>query len=117
MAYFIVDTPYEQCFEIFFKDELGYPNFYRMTELLNDEPLYRPLTLLVPYPSKAPTIIQRLSEHAQQLGIKCMPFGQELETPFVFDECGQLLLPMHFKEALCFAVNEFLRINTISGAA
>jgi len=53
MAYFIVDTPYEQCFEVF----------------------------------------------------------------FVFDECGQLLLPMHFKEALCFAVNEFLRINAISGAA
>lgn len=117
MAYFIVDTPYDQCFELFFKDELGYPNFYRMTELLSDKAAYQQLTLLVPYPSKAPSIIQRLSEHASQLGVKYMPFGQELNSAFIFDEVGQLMLPMPFKEALQFAVDEFLRKPAMPGAA
>ena len=117
MAYFIVDAPYERCFELFFQDELGYPNFYRMTELLNDEPAYQQLTLLVPYPSKAPTIIKRISERADNLGVKSVQFGEGLETAFVFDERGQLLLPTPFKEALHFAVNQFLGKSRMSGAA
>lgn len=117
MAYFIVDAPYERCFELFFQDELGYPNFYRMTELLSDEIPYQQLTLLVPYPSKAPTIIKRISERADSLGVKSVQFGEGLETAFVFDGSGQLLLPTPFKDALHFAVSQFLGKNRMSGAA
>jgi len=117
MTYFIVDAPYERCFELFFQDELGYPNFYRMTELLADELDYQDLTLLAPYPTKAPTIMKRISERADHLGIKCVPFGETLETAFVFDPSGHLLLPAPFKEALQFAVAQFLGKNKLSGAA
>ncbi|MGE3318349.1 MAG: hypothetical protein AB7I18_03545 [Candidatus Berkiella sp.] len=117
MAYFIVDAPYERCFELFFQDELGYPNFYRMTELLSDEAGYQDLTLLAPYPSKAPTIIKRIIERADGLGVKCMPFGESLETAFVFDPSGHLVLPAPFREALLFAVAQFLGKNKLSGAA
>lgn len=117
MVYFIVDAPYERCFELFFQDELGYPNFYRMTELLADEATYQDLTLLAPYPSKAPTIIKRIRERADHLGVRCEPFDETLETSFVFDPNGQLLLPAPFKEALHFAVTRFLGKNKLSGAA
>lgn len=117
MAYFIVDAPYERCFELFFQDELGYPNFYRMTELLGDELPYQQLTLLVPYPSKAPTIIKRIDERADKLGVKSVQFGEGLETAFVFDDRGQLILPAPFKEALRLAVDQFLGKSRMSGAA
>jgi len=97
MTYFIVETPYEKCFDIFFKTELGYPNFYRMTELLSVEEQYHNLTLIAPYPTKEPSTLENIHERANALGVKYLPFGEELDTAFAFDHTGTLQINPLFK--------------------
>jgi hypothetical protein len=108
MAYFIVEAPYDKCFDIFFQNELGYPNFYRMTELLTSDEAYQNLTLVAPYPSKENTVLEKISERVNALNMKCIQFGENLETAFSFDNEGKCELQPQFKQALHLAVVEFL---------
>lgn len=115
MTYFIVEAPYEQCFDLFFQTELGYPNFYRMTELLAPLEQYSNLTLVAPYQIKENEVLEKISEKVNRLGVKHRHFGEGLETAFAFDQEGMLQIHPHFKEALHQAVSEFL--STDSSAA
>lgn len=108
MAYFIVDAPYEKCFDLFFQTELGYPNFYRMTELLPSSEQYHNLTLVAPYQCKEPSVINKIAEKVNGLGIPHLLFGEGLDTAFAFDSEGKLDIHPQFKQALSHAVNEFL---------
>ncbi|MBN9286395.1 MAG: hypothetical protein BGO43_12480 [Gammaproteobacteria bacterium 39-13] len=108
MTYFIVEAPYDKCFDIFFQNELGYPNFYRMTELLSGEEKYDNLTLVAPYPTKEPTILDKITERVNNLGMSCVQFGDDLETAFSFDMEGKMQIHPQFKQALHHAVTEFL---------
>jgi hypothetical protein len=110
MTYFIVEAPYDQCFELFFQNELGYPNFYRMTELLSSDEAYQNLTLLAPYPTKERSILEKISERVNALNMKCIVFGEDLETAFSFDMEGKLQIQPQFKQALNHAVGEFLHL-------
>lgn len=113
MAYFIVETSYEKCFEIFFKDELGYPNFYRMTELTQqDEHIH--LTLLAPYQCKAPDTLKKITEKVNRLGLKWFQFGDNLETAFIFNDQGKLNLPAPFEQALQDALMQFNQAQQVS---
>ena|SRR5437762_3914419 len=111
MSYFIVEAPYEQCFDLFFQTELGYPNFYRMTELLAPLEQYSNLTLVAPYEIKEESTFQKISEKVNRLGVKHHHFGEGIETAFAFDQEGKLQIHPHFKEALHQAVSEFLRAD------
>lgn len=108
MTYFIVEAPYDKCFDIFFQNELGYPNFYRMTELLSSEEAYDNLTLVAPYPTKEPGILDKITQRVNTLGVTCVQFGDDLETAFLFDTEGKLQIHPQFKQALHHAVVEFL---------
>ncbi len=110
MTYFIVEAPYDKCFELFFQNDLGYPNFYRLTELLSSNEAYQNLTLLAPYPSKEPSVLEKISQKVQSLDMKSFSFGDNLETAFSFDGEGQLQINPQFKQALDLAVTQFLKI-------
>ncbi len=109
MTYYIVEAPYDKCFELFFDNDLGYPNFYRLTELLSSDEAYQNLTLLAPYPTKEPPILEKIAERVATLGMKNMPFGENVETAFLFDPEGQVQISEPFKQALNLAVNQFLK--------
>ncbi len=87
---------------------MGYPNFYRLTELLSTQDEYQNLTLLAPYPTKEATILEKISERVNTLGMKHIPFGENLDTAFSFDTEGKLQINPQFKQALDSAVNTFL---------
>jgi len=107
MTYFIVEAPYEKCFDFFFRTELGYPNFYRMTELLSNYDHYQHLVLLAPYQTKEPATLEKIAERADLLGMKWMQFGNNLETAFSFGLEGKVQMHPQFKEALHHALVEF----------
>lgn len=106
MVYFIVETPYENCFEVFFKDELGYPNFYRMTELLAQDQ-YQNLVLLAAV-DPHPTLIESLSKKASENGIKYLTFGEGLQTQFTFHTDGMIQTHPEFQSALNKAIHQFM---------
>jgi hypothetical protein len=106
MTYFIVNAQYDQCFTLFFKDELGYPNFYRITELLPSYNTHSDVVLVAPYTKTTP-IIEKMREKIHTLGIKYQPFGEELETAFVFDLEGKCRVHPLFKTALEHAIKNF----------
>ncbi|MBS0286403.1 MAG: hypothetical protein JSR17_03855 [Proteobacteria bacterium] len=109
MTYYIVEAPYDKCFELFFQNELGYPNFYRLTELLSADEAYQNLTLLAPYPTKEPNVLEKISQKVSTLGMKYVPFGENLETAFAFDMEGHVEINPQFKQALNLAVTQFLQ--------
>lgn len=108
MTYFIVEAPYEKCFDFFFQTEFGYPNFYRMTELLSSHERYSHLVLVAPYQTKEPEIVAKIAERVEKLGIHYLPFGEHLETAFSFDPSGSVQIHPDFKETLNHKVLEFL---------
>lgn len=107
MAYFIVEVPYDKCFELFFQDELGYPNFYRMTELLSQDEVYQNLVLIAPPVAKDPQILDVLAQKADKLGMKYHQFGHQLQTGFTFHPDGMARTQPEFKETLSQAVSDF----------
>ncbi len=109
MTYYIVEAPYDQCFELFFHNDLGYPNFYRLTELLSRDEAYQNLTLLAPYPTKEPPVLEKIAQKVTTLGVKHIHFGENVETAFLFDTEGQVQISEPFKAALNIAVNQFLK--------
>ncbi|MGD9592437.1 MAG: hypothetical protein AB7V32_07950 [Candidatus Berkiella sp.] len=109
MTYFIVEAPYDKCFELFFDNDLGYPNFYRLSELLSSDEAYQNLTLLAPYPSKEAPILEKIAARVTGLGMKHFPFGDNVDTAFLFNTEGQLQISEPFKQALNLAVNQFLK--------
>lgn len=111
MTYFIVNAPYEKCFEIFFQNELGFPNFYRMTELLSMDEKYNDLILLAPYQTREPSVLDKISEKVNTLGMKYVQFGNDVETGFLFDEQGMLQIHPQFKQLLHETVVAFLGNN------
>jgi hypothetical protein len=111
MTYFIVETPYEKCFELFFKNELGYPNFYRLTEFFPDESNYEDLTLIAPTIHQDPLCLEKIEQKALKSQIRYHPFGDNLETSFSFDEGGKLNTLPIFEEALRRAVLNFLSVS------
>jgi hypothetical protein len=117
MTYFIVHAPYDKCFDLFFKDELGYPNFYRLSELLPNEAQYQDLILVAPYPTQNPPVLEKIAERINNLGIKYCPFGDGLETAFVFDKEGKLDTHPLFQQALHQAVAQFLEPASGKSAA
>ncbi|MBS0288958.1 MAG: hypothetical protein JSS07_02825 [Proteobacteria bacterium] len=114
MTYFIVEAPYDKCFDIFFRNELGYPNFYRLTELLPSHEAYQNLTLVAPFPTKEPTILEKISQRVNTLGMKYYPFGENLDTAFLFDAEGQLQINPQFKQALSHAVIQFTNNHLVN---
>lgn len=108
MTYFIINAPYEQCFEWFFKDEYGYPNFYRLNELLASDEQYEPLILLAIDSQSNPLPSGKISEKAAQMGLKYLSFGDKIETRFTFDEQGKLRTHPLFQEALDKAIQQYL---------
>lgn len=114
MTYFIVDTPYETCFSIFFQQELGYPNFYSIPELLPTETSYPHLTLVAPYRKKEYDTLEKISRKIQILGLKSLKFGENLDTPFIFQANGQCYTHPLFRQTLTCKVNEFLKVNQVS---
>ncbi len=109
MTYYIVEAPYDKCFELFFLNELGYPNFYRLSELLSVDKAYENLTLLAPYPTREKPILDKISEKVISLGVKHIPFGENVDTAFSFDMEGQVQISEPFKQALNTAVSQFLQ--------
>lgn len=107
MVYFIVNTSYEKCFDLFFKDELGYPNFYRMTELLAKQEDYQDLVLIAPSVAHIPNISDIITQKVDKLGVKYHRFGQDLQTAFTFHSDGMVQTQPAFKEALSKAISEF----------
>lgn len=110
MTYFIVEAPYEKCFDLFFKDELGYPNFYRLNELLPHDEQYQQLTLVAPYPKKEPALLEKIAETVKTKGMKYHTFGDTLETAFSFEPQGRAQVQPHFQAALHQAVSEFFHL-------
>lgn len=110
MTYFIVNAPYEKCFDFFFQQELGYPNFYRMSELISSDEQYQDLVLLSPYPSKEPSVLGKILDKVNSLEVKCLPFGEGLETAFTFDETGKLQIHPQFEASLIEALSEFFTL-------
>jgi len=108
MTYFIVEAPYEKGFDCFFKTEYGYPNFYRMTELLPTEQKYCQYILLAPNQMCSQEIIDKISEQARTLGFRYVSFGTGLSTTFVFNSEGHLHTSEQFKESLTAAVAHFV---------
>lgn len=118
MTYFIVHAPYEKCFDLFFQDELGFPNFYRLTELLADQNGLDPdleqlteFTVLAPFPEKSEKILEKISHRMQSCGVKNLPFGTNLETEFAFDIHGKLQTHAQFKQALHQATHSFRQMQ------
>lgn len=109
MTYFIVEAPYDKCFDFFFKDELGYPNFYRMNELLPAQEQYHDIILLAPDRNKLPHVLDNILEKMHTIGVKNLSFGEELDTPFVFNSEGTLQIHPTFKDTLHLKMNEFLQ--------
>jgi hypothetical protein len=110
MTYFIVEAPYEKCFDIFFQNDLGFPNFYRITELLPPQEAYSHLTLIAPYQTKEPSVLERISSKVSKLGMKSLQFGENVDTAFSFDGTGKLHIHPQFEQALHQAVKEFILI-------
>ena len=100
MLYFIVETPYEKCFELFFKDELGYPNFYRLNELINSHELHPDLVLISPPASVSTDFSDKIIQKVDGLGMRYHAFGQDLETDFVFHHDGKIRTKPDFQKAL-----------------
>ncbi len=106
MTYIIVETPYEKCFDLFFKNELGYPNFYRLTELLPDQAPRENLILIAPSsPTQDAQALQRIKQKISDLQIQHCFFGENIETTFYFDTKGKLNTQSQFQEALREAVS------------
>jgi len=112
MTYFIVEAPYEKCFDLFFQDELGYPNFYRMSELVPHQEQYTHLTLVAPYQTKEPPVLEKITAKVNTLGMKCLQFGDGVETAFAFDSEGKLNIHPQFKQALHLALTEFQHLKS-----
>lgn len=112
MTYFIVEAPYEQCFDLFFKDECGYPNFYRLNELLPTHEQYAQLILLAPDPKIGQPHLHKISERLGERKVKCLSFGESLPTQFTFEPSGKLRTHPLFQEALDKAVQQFLAAST-----
>jgi hypothetical protein len=109
LTYFIVQAPYDKCFEFFFKDELGYPNFYRMNELLPAQEQYHDLVLLAPDRHKLPVVLENILQKMNAVGVKCLSFGEGLDTAFIFNQEGTLQIQPQFKDALDAKLAEFLQ--------
>lgn len=110
MLYFIVETPYEKCFELFFQDELGYPNFYRMSELINAEASSE-LVLITPLVKDVDDFSKKIIKKIDGLGVRYHAFGEGLETQFIFHDDGKVRTEPHFQRALSDAVQTFYRAN------
>jgi hypothetical protein len=79
-----------------------------MTELLSAHEQYHNLTLIAPYQTKEPSVLNKIVEKVNHLGIGHLPFGEGLDTAFSFDGEGQLQIQPQFRQALNHAVTEFL---------
>lgn len=110
--YFIVEATYDDCFKYFFQDELEYPSFYRMSELLGDAEPYQGLILLVPYIHPENDILTKIQGRISELGLKSYGFGKDLETTFTFDPQGQVQIQPLFKQALELAFTEYSKLHT-----
>jgi len=107
--YLLVESSYEQCFELFFKTELGYPNFYRVSELLlQDAPSM--LTLIAPQDASSAA---RVEERAHLLSVTYLAFGEGIKTTFVFDPSGKLQTTSSFLEALQKAMGDLMTNTTL----
>lgn len=105
MTYILVDTPYEKCFDLFFKNELGYPNFYRLQELLPDE--NQALVLIAPSsPTPEGEALHRIQEKIAENDINHCLFGENIATTFFFEH-GQLKTQSQFQLALKEALRQF----------
>lgn len=110
MLYFIIETPYEKCFELFFKDELGYPNFYRMSELITQNEPHPELILITPPPSSnSSDFSDKIIQKVDQLGIRYHSFGEGIQTQFIFHHDGKVRTEAHFQQALSDAIQNFYR--------
>ena len=109
--YFIVEATYDDCFKFFFLDELAYPSFYRMSELLGDAVPYQSLILLVPYIHPENDVLAKIHDRIQELGLKSYAFGKDLETTFTFDSEGQVQIQPLFKQALELAFTEYSKLH------
>lgn len=108
MHYFIVQAPYEKCFALFFRDELGYPNFYRMTELLPSLQAYSDLILLAPssaYPHHDHS--QKILQTLNTLGMPYHSFGHGSPTSFTFGLNGRCNIAELFEKNLSEAIHAF----------
>lgn len=110
--YFIIEATYEDCFKFFFLDELKYPSFYRMPELLGISDGYENLILLVPYAHPDQDALIKINERIQELGLKSYAFGKDLVTQFTFDAQGQVQIEPLFKQALELALIEYTKLHT-----
>jgi len=108
MTYFIVNTPYEQCFKFFFNNELGYPSFYRLAEILPEAETVRDITVLAACPEKLSAIEKVLQSSA----INYQSFGKEIATCFQFNQQGQVNTSPTFLEALSNALKNFPLISS-----
>jgi hypothetical protein len=111
MLYFIVETPYEKCFELFFKDELGYPNFYRMNELVNSKEEYPDLILITPTKADSKDFSEKILQKVSGMGIRYHTFGKDLQTDFTFHQDGKFQTKPDFQIALSDAIQAFYRPN------
>lgn len=107
MTYFIIKAPYEQCFEWFFKDEYGYPNFYRLNELVATNEQYESFIILA---LDAPHC-GKISKKVADMGLKALSFGEQIETQFTFDETGKLKTHPSFQAALDEALQGLQQAN------
>ena len=106
--YCIIDVPYEKCFDYFFKPELGYPNFYRINELLPaPQPLYLHFTLLVPSSLSFLGAHKKIEEKAKSLNLASYSFEEKMTT-FHFNEEGRLQSSASFLTALEAALQAFI---------
>lgn len=104
MTYFIVDIPYDQCFSAFFNNDLEFPNFYRLSELLPDDSWCHHLTLLVPLTPQA--LLPRFQAQMISLGLRSSAVQTNDVIPFAFNPQGQVPLPQAFRDALVSAASE-----------
>lgn len=111
MLYFIVETPYEKCFELFFKDELGYPNFYRLNELINSQEAYPDLILITPSSTGTDDFSEKIIQKVDNLGMRYHTFGKGLQTEFIFHHDGKVHTQPQFQKALSDAIQTFYRAN------
>lgn len=109
MLYFIVETPYEKCFELFFQDELGYPNFYRMSELITPKSASgsSELVLIAPLTSDLDDFSNKIIKKVNGLGVRYHAFGKGIKTQFTFHDDGKVRTEPRFQQALSDAVQAF----------
>lgn len=109
MLYFIVETAYEKCFELFFKDELGYPNFYRLNEFADTKEAHPDLILITPSSADSHDFSEKIIQKVDNLGMRYHTFGKGLQTEFIFHDDGKVRTQPHFQKALTDAIHTFYR--------